>query len=113
MSVLKYSDLIDEVEREQAAKGLEFEAKDGKVLLLRPILLLNKDELKVVRTLLKVVGDKDTDTFEQIDAMDAMLVAAADRKDAMKKSLADLPPQMKTRVFEAWMQAAKSGEASA
>lgn len=113
MSVLKYEDLVDEVERELVAKGLEFLAKDGKTVLLRPILFLGKDELKVVQTLLKVVGDETRDTFERIDAMDAMLVAAADKKDSLKKSLADLPTQIHTRIFDAWMKAAKAGEASA
>jgi hypothetical protein len=113
VAVLKYEDLLADVERELAEKGLEFVAKDGKTVVLRPILLLSKDELAVVRSLLPTVSNDEADPFDRIDAMDRMLIAAADKKDSFKKSLVELPPQMHTRVFDAWMKAAKTGEASA
>ncbi|SFI81795.1 hypothetical protein SAMN05216275_10573 [Streptosporangium canum] len=113
MAVLRYEDLVEEVERETADKGLPFLAKDGKTVILRPIMLLGKEELKVVQALLKVIGDDTADTFARIDAMENMLIAAADKKDSLKKSLADLPPQIRTKVFNAWMEAGKGPEASA
>ncbi|GAA3537176.1 hypothetical protein GCM10022419_016250 [Nonomuraea rosea] len=113
MAVLKYDDLIADVERELEENGLHFIAKDGTTVVLRPILLLGKDELKVVQTLLEKVGDDDADTFAKIEAIDAMLIAAADKKQALKDSLGDLPPQIRTRVFDAWMKGSDAGEASA
>ncbi|MER7208537.1 hypothetical protein ABT340_15810 [Streptosporangium sp. NPDC000239] len=113
MDVLNYEDLVAEVDSELDEKGLKFLAKDGKTVVLRPVLLLGKDELKVVQTLLKVVTDNDRDAFERIDAIDAMLIASADKKDSLKKSLADLPPTMRTKIFDAWMKAGKGPEASA
>ncbi|WP_043617352.1 hypothetical protein [Nonomuraea candida] len=113
MAVLKYEDLLADVEREKIEKGLEFHAKDGEVVILRPVLLLSKDELKVVQVQLKVIGDDKVDTFGRIDAMDAIMIAAADKKKSLKDSLGDLPPQLRARVFETWMQAADTGEASA
>ncbi|GII83294.1 hypothetical protein Ssi03_12840 [Sphaerisporangium siamense] len=113
MAVLKYEDLVADVEREQVEKGLEFVAKDGKTVLLRPILLLSKDELAVVRGLLPTVTNNEADPFDRIDAIGRILVAASDKKDSLKKSLADLPPHFHTRIFDDWMKAAKSGEASA
>lgn len=113
MAVLKFEDLIDEVDRELAEKGLEFIAKDGKTVMLRPVLLLGKDELKVVQVLLKVLTDDSKDAFERLEAIDAMLIASANKKESLKKSLAELPPQIRTRIFDAWMQAGKAGEASA
>ncbi|MER5643949.1 hypothetical protein [Streptosporangium sp. NPDC002524] len=116
MAVLKYEDLVEDVKRELAAKGLEFHAKDGETVTLRPVLLLGKEELKVVTTLLNVVSDEGADTFARIEAMDAMLIASADKKKSLKNSLDDLPPQIRTRVFDAWMKAGNGdalGEASA
>lgn len=111
MAVLKYADLVADVKRESDENGLDFEAKDGTTVRLRPIVLLGKDELKVVQTLVKVVSDEDRDTYERIEAMDNMLIAAADKKASLKDSLADLPPQYHARVFDAWMKAAALPEA--
>lgn len=116
MAVLRYEDLLEDVNRELTEKGLEFIAKDGKTVILRPVLLLGKEELKVVTTLLNVVGDEDADTFVRIEAMDSMLLAAADKKQPLRDSLETLPPQIRTRVFDAWMKAGNGdalGEASA
>lgn len=113
MPGLSYNDLLAEVEAEKEEKSLEFVAKDGNTVQIRPLLLLSKDELKTAKSLLPKLQDKDGDPFEKIDVMDAILVAAADRKDSLKKSLADLPPQVHARIFSAWLEAGKAGEASA
>lgn len=113
MPTLKYSDLIAEAKQEIDEKGLVFEGKDGKTIKLRPILYLGKEELQVVQTMLNVVRDEQKDLFDRLEAIEKILVAAADRKDAFKKSLADLPPSVCTRIFEEWMEAGQMGEASA
>lgn len=113
MAVLKFADLQAEANEELATKSLEFVAKDGKTVLIRPFMSLTKDELKVIQTMLPKVQDDKADPWERIEAMDTMLVAAADKKDSLKKSLSDLPPAQRAKVFEAWMEAAKGPEASA
>lgn len=113
MTVLKYADLLSEANKEAEDKSLEFGAKDGKIVKIRPLLHLGRDELKSVRALLKKVQDDKGDPFDRLDAMDQILVAAADRKDALKSSLADLPPQARTRIFNTWMKVSNAGESSA
>ncbi|MEU7830384.1 hypothetical protein [Nonomuraea sp. NPDC049129] len=110
---LNYADLVAEAELEMAEKSLEFIAKDGKTVMLRPLLLLSKDELKTVQVLLKKVADQEADSLDRLAAIDNILVAVSDRKDSLKKSLADLPPAMHARVFNEWNAAGSPGEASA
>lgn len=108
---LSFDDLMAEAVAESKAKGLEFVAKGGETVLIRPLLLLSKTELKNIMALLKRVENDEADIVDRLDSVDAILVAAADRKEALKRSLAELPPAMRTRVFEAWMQAADLPEA--
>jgi hypothetical protein len=110
---LNYKDLLAEVEQEKTDKSLPFVAKDGKTVLLRPILLLGEDELKVVQVLIKQIGDDKADSLDRLGAIDNLLVAVADKKDSMKKSLADLPPGIHARIFNEWNKAVNAGEASA
>ncbi|MFI6319751.1 hypothetical protein ACIBG8_19610 [Nonomuraea sp. NPDC050556] len=113
MAVLKFDDLKADVDRELRAKGLEFIAKNGDTVLLRPVMLLGKEELKVVRTLLEVIQDDKSDAFTRLEAMDSMMIAASDGKKAFKDSLAELPPQIRSKIFDAWMKGGELGEASA
>ncbi|WP_431911722.1 phage tail assembly protein [Nonomuraea jabiensis] len=110
---LNYADLVAEVEREKTEKSLPFVAKDGKTVLLRPFLLLGETELKTVQVLLKKVGDEEADSLDRLAAIDNILVAVADKKDSLKKSLADLPPSIHSRIFNEWIKATNAGEASA
>ncbi|MGN9782764.1 hypothetical protein ACTMTF_15130 [Nonomuraea sp. ZG12] len=110
---LNYADLIAEVEQEKADKSLPFVAKDGKTVLLRPILLLSDAELKTVQVLIKKIGDDDADSIDRLTAIDHLLAAVADKKDSLKKSLADLPPGFHARIFNEWNKAVNAGEASA
>lgn len=113
MAVLKFADLKADAEREIKEKGLEFIAKNGVTVTLRPVLFLNKDELKVVQTMLKVVSDEKADAFARFESMDAMMLAAADEKKAFRDSLNELPPQLRSKVFETWMKGGELGEAAA
>lgn len=113
MAKLRYADLIAEAAKEEAEKSLVFECKDGKEVRLRPILLLNSEELKTAQTLIKVIADEKADTFDRLAAIDNILIAAADKKNDFKKALADIPPTMRTKIFDEWMKAGQLGEASA
>lgn len=108
---LSFDDLMAEAETEAQAKGLEFVAKGGVTVLLRPLLLLSKAELKNVTVLLDKVQKEDATIDARLDAVDAIMLCAADKKDALKRSLAELPPTMRTKIFEAWMKAADLPEA--
>ncbi|MEU4726540.1 hypothetical protein AB0G06_43675 [Nonomuraea dietziae] len=110
---LNYADLMAEVSKARTEQSLPFVAKDGKTVLLRPLLLLGDDELKVIKALLPTVQDKDGDAFKKLEAITTILVAAADKKDSFKKSLADLPQQVHARIFNEWIDAVNAGEASA
>jgi len=118
---LSFDDLMAEAKEEAKATGLEFVAKGGTKVLLRPILMLSKTEVKNILALLDKLnavksskdGDQDTEAvIEMFDSVDQVLICAADRKDPMRKSLADLPPKSRMQIFEAWMKAAEVPEAS-
>lgn len=108
---LSFDDLMAEVETESEADGLTFTAKGGTVVLLRPLLLLSKVELKNVTLLIEKVQKEDATIDARLDAMDAIMVCAADKKDALRKSLTELPTAKRTKMFEAWMKAADLPEA--
>jgi hypothetical protein len=109
---MSFDELMAEAKQEAVENGLDFTAKDKTEVLLRPILLLSKQEIKNVMALAKKVGDDKVDIDAQLDAVDQMLVCAADRKDAMKKSVTDLPPKAKMKVMKAWLEAANVPEDS-
>lgn len=113
MAVLKYEDLLAEVNREREENGLHFTCKDGRTVTLSPVTILGDEELKVVEELLSVVSDDDAENHVRLEAMDSMLLAAAGNSAAFKESLFDIPPQYRTKIFEAWMAATEPGEASA
>ncbi|MEU9871105.1 hypothetical protein AB0C87_24960 [Actinomadura sp. NPDC048021] len=112
MATLSFADLKAKAEETQKENGLVFIAKDGKEILLRPLLHLSKTELKNALAHVKVIENEDFDFEVRLDAIDQILVVAADRKDAMKKSLADLPTESRMEIFSAWMEAAQGPEAS-
>jgi hypothetical protein len=110
---LNFADLIAEVEQEKNERSLEFIAKDGKTVLLRPFLLLGESELKTVQVLLKKVGDEEADSLDRLAAIDNILVAVADKKESLRKSLVELPPSIHSRIFNEWIKVTGAGEASA
>lgn len=110
---MNYQDLLAEVNRELEENGLHFTCKDGSTVTLRPVALLGDEELEAVEELLSVVADDDAENHARIKAMDSMLLLAAGDEPAFKESLFDIPPQHRTKIFEAWMKAVEPGEASA
>ncbi|QFG25446.1 hypothetical protein [Actinomadura sp. WMMB 499] len=112
MATLSFADLKAKAEQAEKEMGLSFIAKDGKELLLRPLLHLSKTELKNALAHVSVIENDDNDFETRLEAVDQMLVVAADRKDAMRKSLADLPTDARMEIFKAWMEAAQGPEAS-
>jgi hypothetical protein len=103
---VSYEDLMAEVETEAKEQGLEFTCKDGKVSFLRPFLLLGDTELKNIVLLLDKVNDGDLSLTDRMGYADKILIAAADKKDSLRKSLADLPLGKKIKVIQMWMDAA-------
>ncbi|TDB90909.1 hypothetical protein E1264_03530 [Actinomadura sp. KC216] len=113
MATLKYDDLVADLEREYQEKGLTFVGKNGKNILLRPINLLNDAETKVVNALLPTVTDEDSDFEKRVDAIDRIMKAAADKKTEWDASVKDLPPTVRVRILEAWLESdPEAGEAS-
>ncbi|MFC9974305.1 hypothetical protein ACFVH6_25715 [Spirillospora sp. NPDC127200] len=112
MATLKYSDLMAEAKREIRENSLEFIAKNGEKVIFRPVMYLSDAELKVIQVHLKIVSNEDADVSDRIEAIDRILVAAADRKKALRESLADLPAQSRAKIFETWMKVDDAGEAS-
>ena len=114
---LSFDDLKKSVDEQVAEKGVYFKAKDGKKVTLRPLMLLNDAELKVVKTLMESVSkeqDKDEqDVIRLGESINQILVAAADVKESLKKSLAELPFETRIEIFNAWMGGdEEQGEAS-
>lgn len=104
---MRFADLMTEVNQEAEEKGLPFVAKDGKTVLLRPVMLLSEMEMKTVLGLLPKLNNDDVSVEEKLSYAGTILVAAADRKDSLKRSLAELPPIKHLKIVEAWM--AKAG----
>lgn len=104
MATLRYDDLVADLERESKERGLTFEGKNGKSILLRPVDLLSDAETKVVNALLPVVVDEGADFEKKMDAVDRIMKAAADKKTEWENSVKDLPPTVRVRIFEAWME---------
>lgn len=108
---LSFDELMAEANEEAKVKGLDFEAKGGSKVLFRPVLSLSDQELKVVLALVESMQDDKLSTQAKLDAVNAILMAAADKKDATKKSLAELPLTARMRIFEEWTKAADLPEA--
>ncbi|WP_433332526.1 hypothetical protein [Spirillospora sp. CA-294931] len=109
---LSYADLKAKAEKKAHEKGLPFIARDGKQVFLRPLLSLSKVEGKNALALVSIVENDKRDLNERLEAIDAMLVVASDRKRAMKDSLGDLDSESRMEIFQAWMEAAQGPEAS-
>ncbi|MEU5878180.1 hypothetical protein [Spirillospora sp. NPDC047279] len=109
---LSFADLKTKAEQAEREKGQPFIAKDGKELFLRPLLHLNKAELKNALALVDVIQNDDTSFQLRLDAMDQMLIVAADRKKAMRDSVDNLPAEARMEIFKVWMEAAEGPEAS-
>jgi hypothetical protein len=111
VATLSFDDLLAEAHEEAEAKGLEFVAKAGVKVVLRPVLMLADKEMKLVLTLAESMQDDKLSIDAKLEAVSQILVAAADKKDAMKKSLAELPLAQRVKIFETWMKAADLPEA--
>lgn len=106
--MLDFNELMAEATKTAEEEGLKFKAKDGKVVLLRPLLQLSAVELKNVMTLLPKVSDKKTEDTDKLDYAAMILVAVADKKDSMRKSLDALPLVSAIKILEEWMEKAGS-----
>jgi hypothetical protein len=109
---LSYEDLLAEEEREAAEKGVPFIGKGGAKIILRPVVILPRADQVLILNLSEAVQKDDLAVEAKLDAIDKILVAAADKKKPMKDSLAGLALQSKMRIFEEWMKAADLPESS-
>lgn len=104
-----------DIDRKVADKALVWTCKDKKTkVTLRPLMYLADAELKTVTVLIKsLADDDDEDLDKRMEAIDTVLGCAADKKDAFKKDLAELPIAARTEIFNAWMGSDdEQGEAS-
>lgn len=101
-----------DLDRKVEDKALVWTCKDKKTkVTLRPLMYLADAELKTVTVLIKSLADDDLD--KRMEAIDTVLGCAADKKDAFKKDLSELPIAARTDIFNAWMGADdEMGEAS-
>lgn len=108
MANLKFNDLLAEAEKNE--KNVEIETADGSVVKLREFANLPGADFKLVLKYIDILQDKKVKESEKIDAMDLCLIAASDRKDAMKEMLDLLPLSGRESIFNAWMEAAEVPE---
>ena len=104
--MLSFDDLMSDVEQEVEEKGLPFKCKDGKITLLRPVLLLGGAELKNVLALLPKLADEKVDVHDKLEYAAAILIAAADNKVSLRKSLDALPPTKYLDIVSEWTEKA-------
>lgn len=112
---MSYDDVMDDVQKGIDDKSLVWTCKDKKTkVTLRPMMLIPDPDLKVVLVLIKALGEiDDTDFEKRIETVDRILVAVADKKDAFKKDMADIPAEKRIEIFQAWSDAdSDQGEAS-
>lgn len=104
---IKYDDLQKKVQEKIDEKAVNFTAKDGKVVVIRPLGMLPDADLKAVRVYLKELEkhqDSEENDLEKLgELMNLVLVAASDKKESMKKSLVDFPVDTRVDIFNAWM----------
>jgi len=103
MAVLRYDDLVNDLEREKKEKGLTFVTKDDKELLIRPVMLLDDEETKVVNSILPSLQDDSAGFEKRMAGIDRILLAAVDKKEEFKKAMRGIPPAGRIRIFEEWL----------
>lgn len=113
MASLNFNELKAEEEKLTDEQGLHLTGLDDEEIMVRPVMMLPSEDQKVVLTLSKTLNKKNTADEAMLDALDQILIAASDKKEAMKKTLAALATPSKMTIFEAWMKAADLPEASA
>lgn len=108
MADLNFEDLI--ADSEKTAKFVNIKAPDGSVVKLRDFSHLPGADFKTVLKYIDILQDDKIKENAKVDAMDLCLVAAADRKDALKEMLDLLPLSGRETIFNAWMEAAEVPE---
>lgn len=112
---MSYDDTMKDVNTQVADKSVIWTCKDKKTqVTLRPLMLLQDKELKVVSVLLRKFDEIDDEDFEsRIEVVDQVLSTVADKKEAFKKDMADFPATVRTQIFATWFRADDEvGEAS-
>ncbi|WP_116210100.1 hypothetical protein [Streptomyces olivoreticuli] len=110
MTTLNFADLKAEAES-KAAEGLTFIGPNGETIHLRPLATVPGGDLKAVLAHIDALGSDKVSDVTKIHAMDAALVAVATDKKAMAAALDELPLDGRSRIFEAWTEAAEVPEA--
>ncbi|WP_025272036.1 hypothetical protein [Haloglycomyces albus] len=111
-NILSFDSLVDAA-TDSHGHGLPFTAKNGHLVHLRPIPMLDKAAMKVVQSVQSVISDDNTDAVAQLDAIDNVLIAVADDADSMRDSLENMPIDARTVLFEQWAEDVDLGETSA
>ncbi|MET8684848.1 hypothetical protein ABZV77_11580 [Streptomyces sp. NPDC004732] len=89
--------------------GLQITSLDGEKIQLRKFENLPGDDFKTVMKLINIIQDEKVGQDAKLDAMDQCLVAASDKKESMKYSLARLPLSARNEAFDAWMDSDEVG----
>lgn len=107
MASLSFDDLV----AAEQSDGLEFLAKGGAKVMLRSVLVLPREDQKLLLTLIESMDAEKSDVEKMEDTVDRILVTAADKKEPMKKSLAVLRLKSKATLVKEWMNASDLPEA--
>lgn len=108
MTKISFDDLVAEVHN--SYKAVEFETSDGTVVNLRALAVLPRHERKAVVDAVKVVNAKNADADKQENAIDAVLLAAADRADLFEPALDALPLGAKVKLIQIWSDGTQAPE---
>lgn len=100
MAKINFKDLLSAA---NSNPGVEIVALDGKTVVLRRFENLPSKDFKTVLKYIDILQDDKVNQSGKMDAMDACLIAAADKKDSLKESLAEMPISARNTVFETWM----------
>ncbi|MFF4298025.1 hypothetical protein ACFY0N_30765 [Streptomyces vinaceus] len=100
MATLDFNAMLAAVEKNP---GVEIKALDGKTVILRRFENLPRKDFKLVLKYMSILQDEQVNQEDKMDAMDACLIAAADKKDSLKESLEKMPIGSRNEVFEVWM----------
>lgn len=106
MAILDFKALLDEAEK---APAVELKGIKGESIKLRKFENLPGADFKAVLKYIDIIQDDKVSEAGKIDAMDKCLVAAADKKDALKLALEKLPMGARNKVFAAWMEDGEAG----
>lgn len=106
MAILDFKTLLEEAEK---APAVEIKGLDGETIKLRKFDNLPGKDFKNVLKYIDIIQSDKTNEAGKIDAMDLCLIAAADKKDALKGALEKLPMTARNATFQAWMEDGEAG----